>query len=126
MSANRAIPEEKRSRSLKPLLRKCVDLIARISAANPELARQHQNLFYFFAYAWLVESGGNLLSTVVDARPQRRQEIDMPWPRKEGVFLVRCVAQPSAQPVQPAFWRRNGAQVGRSGRFLFNCGFGLL
>ena len=53
MSANGAIPEEKRSPSLKTLLRKYVDLIAQISAANPELARQHQNLFHFLSYVWL-------------------------------------------------------------------------
>jgi hypothetical protein len=66
-----AIPEEKRSPSLKTLLRRYVDLIARISAANPELARQHQHLFYFFAYAWLADAGGD---AEVEADLTRRRE----------------------------------------------------
>lgn len=71
MSTSHAVPEERRSTSLKTLLRRYVDLIARISAANPELARQHQNLFYFFAYAWLADAGDD---AEVDADLARRQE----------------------------------------------------
>ena len=71
MSTNPAIPEERRSPSLKTILRRYVDLIARISAANPELARQHQNLFYFFAYAWLADAGGDV---DVEADLTRQQE----------------------------------------------------
>lgn len=40
MSAKPAVPEEERSRSLKPLLRRYADLIARSSAASQELARR--------------------------------------------------------------------------------------
>ena len=55
MSANAPVPREERSPSLRTYLREYVNLVAQISAANPELAREHQNLFYFFAYAWLAE-----------------------------------------------------------------------
>jgi hypothetical protein len=37
-----------------------VNLVAQISAANPDLAREHQNLFYFFAYAWLADTGDDV------------------------------------------------------------------
>lgn len=71
MSANRAVPEEERSPSIKTLLRKYVDLIARISAANPELARQHQNLFHFLSYVWLTDPAGD---SEVEAGLNRRRE----------------------------------------------------
>lgn len=57
MSAKASIPQEERSPSLEAYVRGYVDLIARIGAAHPALAREHQNLFYFFAYAWLADPG---------------------------------------------------------------------
>jgi hypothetical protein len=71
MSANHAVAEDKRSPSLKTLVRKYVDLIARISAANPDLARQHQNLFYFLSYVWLADPVGD---AEVEAGLTRRRE----------------------------------------------------
>lgn len=71
MSANRAVSEEKRSPSLKTSLRKYVDLIARINAANPKLTRQHQNLFHFLSYVWLTDL---VLDTAVEAGLSRRRE----------------------------------------------------
>lgn len=71
MPAKAPVPQEERSPSLRKYLRGYVDLVARISAANPELAREHQNLFYFFAYAWLADPGGD---PGVEADLTRRRE----------------------------------------------------
>lgn len=65
------VPQEERSPSLRAYLRGYMDLVARVSAANPELAREHQNLFYFFVYAWLADPGGD---PEVEADLARRME----------------------------------------------------
>ena len=46
--------------------------------------------------SWVVGAGGALIDTVSDARPQRRYEKEMPWPNKEGLYLVRAIARPDS------------------------------
>lgn len=72
MSINPAIPEDRRSTSLKSSLRRHVDITARISAANPDLAKQHQHLFFYLSYPWLVDPEGD--AEVETTLVERREE----------------------------------------------------
>jgi hypothetical protein len=55
MSSEPVIPLEQRSSTLKSALSKYVNLMAEISKTHEDLARQHQHLFFYLAYPWLVE-----------------------------------------------------------------------
>lgn len=58
MSTNSPIAEDQRSPSLKIAVRKYVDLFSQISKTHTDLARQHQHLFFYLCYPWLVDTGG--------------------------------------------------------------------